>query len=89
MRGFRAKAREIHTNRLSQFEGLRRGNDRLVGRAPVVVRCKWLALIVAVRADVKQRALIVVGRVDVEQSGPVERVGPAADGLGSRLRRTV
>ena len=90
MRGFSAKAREVYTNRLSLFEGLRRGNDRLVGRALlVVVRCEWLALLVAVRADVKQPALVVVGRVDVEQSGPVERVGPAADGLGSRLRRTV
>jgi hypothetical protein len=42
-----------------------------------------------VRADVKQPALVVVGRVDVEQSGPVERVGKAVDGLGSHLRRTV
>ena len=79
----------FYTNRLSLLEGLRRGNDRLVGRALVVVRCEWLALVVAVRADVKQPALVVVGRVDVEQSGPVERVGPGADGLGSRLRRTV
>ena len=90
MRGFGAKARDRYANRLSLFEGLRRGNDRLVGRALVVVRCEWLALVVIVRrADVKQPALVVVGRVDVEQSGPVERVGPGADGLGSRLRRTV
>ena len=77
------------TNRVSQFEARRRSNDSLVGRALVVVRCKWLAMVVAGRADVKQPALVVVGRVDIEQSGPVERAGPAADGLGSHLRRTV
>ena len=66
---------EMSTNRVSQFEGLRRGNDRLLERALVVVRC------------VEWPALVVVGRVNVEQSGLVERVGPAADGLGSHLRR--
>ena len=49
----------------------------LLERALVVVR-------VAGRANVKQSALVVVGRVDVEQSGLVERVGPAAGGLGSQ-----
>ena len=67
---------EMSTNRVSQFEGLRRGNGRLLERALVVVRC------------VEWPALVVVGRVNVEQSGLVERVGPAADGLGSHLRRT-
>jgi len=67
----------LSTNRVSQFEGLQRGNDMLLERALVVVR-------VAGRANVKQSALVVVGRVDVEQSGLVERVGPAAGGLGSQ-----
>ena len=67
----------LSTNRVSQFEGLQRGNDMLLERALVVVR-------VAGRANVKQSALVVVGRVDVEQSGLVERVGPAAVGLGSQ-----
>ena len=80
---------EMSTNRVSQFEGLRRGNGRLLERALAVVRCvEWPALVVAGRADVKQPALVVVGRVNLEQSGLVERVGPAADGLGSHLRRT-
>ena len=64
-------------------------NDRLAERALVVHRCEWLALVVAGRAHVKQPALVVAERVDAEQPGPVERVGPAGDGLGSRLRRTV
>ena len=80
---------EMSTNRVSQFEGLRRGNGRLLERALVVVLCvEWPALVVAGRADVKQPALVVGGRVNLEQSGLVERVGPAADGLGSHLRRT-
>ena len=78
------------TNRVSELEGLRRGNDRLAERALAVVRrVELLALVVAGRANVKQPALVVVGRVDVEPSGLVERVGPAAgDVLGSNLRRT-
>ena len=77
----------MSTNRVSQFEGLWQG-ERLLERALVVVRCvDWPALVVAARAHVKQPAL-VVWRVNVEQSGLVERVGPAADGIGSHLRRT-
>ena len=62
-------------------KGLRGGNDGLVGRALVVVRCVELPTrVVAGRADIKQPALVFVGRV--------ERIGPAGDGLGSPLRRT-
>ena len=59
---------EMSTNRVSQFEGLRRGNGRLLERALVVVRCvEWPALVVAGRANVKQPALVVVGRAVVEK----------------------
>ena len=72
----------ISTNRVSLFEGLRCGNDGLVGRTLAVVWCvEWPTRVVGRRADVKQPALVFVGRV--------ERVGPAAgDGLGSHLHRT-
>ena len=71
----------LSTNRVSLFEGLRRGNDGLVGRALVVVLCvERPTLVVGGRADVKQPALVFVGRV--------EHVGPAGDGLGRHLRRT-
>ena len=74
-------ARVMSTNPFSQFEGLRRGNDGLVGRALVVVLCvEWPTPVVGGRADVKQPALVFVGRV--------EHVGPAGDGLGGHLRRT-
>ena len=71
-------ASDADTNR---GKGLRGGNDGLVGRALVVVRCvEWPTLVVAGGADIKQPAPVFVGRV--------ERVGPAGDGLGSHLRRT-
>ena len=72
-------ARMMSTDRVSQFEGLRRGNEGLLERALVVVRCAK-SLVVGGRADVKQPALVFVGRV--------KRVGPAGDGLGSHRRRT-
>ena len=71
-------ASDAYTNR---GRGLRRGNDGLVGRALVVVRCvEWPTLVVAGGADITQPELVFVGRV--------ECFGPAVDGLGSHLRCT-